>query len=124
MSNRRRLTRKQRADLFDREHGICVHCHEPIDARKEPWHVAHIIALALGGPDTLANMGPAHDRCNMEDAYKEVAPKAAKANRIRARERGIRKPSTFRDGHLKKRMNGTVIDKRTGEQVWPREKRT
>ena len=113
MTPRRSLTRAQRVRLFDEHKGICIHCGQKIHAeRGEKWHVGHIIALALGGKDEPENMGPAHDHCNMADAYQEVIPKRAKADRIRARHLGVKKRQSrpipgSKDSGWKHKMDGT-----------------
>ena len=111
---RRPLSRRQRVDLFDAHKGICVHCGLPIQIPKEKWHVAHVIALSLGGKDESTNMGPAHDHCNLEDGRKIVTPLAAKAVRIRAKHLGIRtrKSRAFpcgKDSPWRKKVSREVV---------------
>ncbi|RMF04818.1 MAG: HNH endonuclease, partial [Alphaproteobacteria bacterium] len=89
---RKPLTPNQRAELFMSHEGKCVHCGGGI-MPGDAWHVAHITALALGGSDTLDNMGPAHDRCNLRDAREHVAPRAAKVRRQRQKHLGFRRKS-------------------------------
>ena len=53
----------------------CHLCHEPIDLKASrrvgigDWllglHIDHLIAVANGGPDTLANVRPSHAICNL-----------------------------------------------------------
>jgi hypothetical protein len=54
----------------------CYLCNEPIDMQaprlvgKQGWknglHIEHVVDLALGGPDTLQNVRPAHALCNLK----------------------------------------------------------
>lgn len=84
-------------------------CHLPIDAeRGAKWIVEHIKPLWLGGADTPANMGPAHERCAIEKTVGE-APVKAKGDRIRARHLGIKKPRRTIPG---KKFNGDPIPAR------------
>ena len=53
----------------------CHICYEPIDLKASrrvgigDWllglHIDHLIAVANGGPDTLANVRPSHAICNL-----------------------------------------------------------
>jgi hypothetical protein len=53
----------------------CYLCNEPVDLNasrksgKPGWekglHIEHVVDLALGGPDTLDNVRPAHGICNL-----------------------------------------------------------
>lgn len=49
---------------------VCHLCREPIDMalpRTHPmsWTLDHVVPLSLGGnPESLANLRPAHRRCN------------------------------------------------------------
>ena len=61
---------------------ICYLCNKPIDmfaTRRcgEPgWekglHIEHVVDLALGGPDTLANVRPSHALCNLTKKPREM----------------------------------------------------
>lgn len=63
------------AQVLDRYGAVCHICTKPIDlslSRKigtEGWqqslHIDHVIPIAKGGPDTLANVRPAHAKCNI-----------------------------------------------------------
>jgi 5-methylcytosine-specific restriction endonuclease McrA len=60
----------------------CYLCGQPIDlttsrkAGHEGWeqglHIDHLLAIALGGPDTLENVRPAHGECNL---HKHSSPR-------------------------------------------------
>ena len=53
-----------RAEIWERDGGLCRYCGEPAG---EDWHIAHLIALANGGPDTRANVAVACAPCNLAD---------------------------------------------------------
>ena len=65
-----------RQQIFDRDGYDCYICNIPVDleaahVQGQPgWemypHVEHVIPLALGGDDTLANVKIAHAKCNMD----------------------------------------------------------
>jgi 5-methylcytosine-specific restriction endonuclease McrA len=64
-----------RQQLFDRDGYECYICNIPVDleaahVQGQPgWemypHVEHVIPIALGGEDTLANVKIAHAKCNI-----------------------------------------------------------
>ena len=64
----------------------CYLCNSPIDMNaprqvgKSGWenglHIEHVIAISNGGPDTLANVRPAHGLCNLNKSNKEKYEKA------------------------------------------------
>lgn len=59
--------------------GPCHICGRPIDyglPHLDPlsFVVDHVIPLALGGPDTLANKLPAHRSCNRDKSDRPYAP--------------------------------------------------
>lgn len=69
---------KDRATL--RRAGLpCAICGEPIDYRAphldpSEFVADHIVPLAAGGEDNLANKQPAHRRCNAAKAARAYAP--------------------------------------------------
>lgn len=109
---RKRLTGKQHLELFVHHGGVCHWCGHKIDTRK-PWHIDHVIPLAMGGDDTMENMAPIHDRpCHAEKTHKGDVPNIAKAKRRALKHAGIRKPSKFagsRDSKWKRKVNGQVV---------------
>jgi 5-methylcytosine-specific restriction endonuclease McrA len=64
----------------------CSICNLPIDLTaprrtgKPGWenglHIDHVVAISNGGPDTLANVRPAHGLCNLNKSNKEIYEKA------------------------------------------------
>lgn len=63
----------------------CYLCNIPIDLNAPRWtglpgwekglHIEHVIAIDNGGPDTLANVRPAHGLCNIQKSNKEIYEK-------------------------------------------------
>ena len=51
-----------RSVLFERDHGLCYICHEPVDSAH--WHIDHIVPVSAGGDHTYANTAVSHPRCN------------------------------------------------------------
>jgi hypothetical protein len=123
----RRLTNKQREALWDTEclkslvHGrgrfpICALCELPITPGQQ-WHSNHDRHLprALGG----ALDGLSHARCNESHNHDHDTPLAAKAKRIRQKHigawRSARPMQGGRNGKLKKKIDGSVVDRVTKE---------
>ena len=65
-----------RADLYERDGGICHVCGEPVDPDR--WDVDHLTPLALGGQHTLDNVAVSHPACN---GGRRVAPMAPVSRR-------------------------------------------
>lgn len=53
-----------RQELYDRDGGRCRYCDELVG---DDWHIAHLVALARGGADTLDNVAVACRSCNIAD---------------------------------------------------------
>ena len=74
-----KYTEKQVLDLYG---SICYLCNTPIDMSasrlvgKPGWqnslHIEHVIDIAKGGPDTLANVRPSHAICNLTKKPREM----------------------------------------------------
>lgn len=121
------LTARQRQQLYDREVAkaraagrgdlpICNLCDEPVRLGAN-WHESHVgVPKANGG----SSVGIAHAACNLDHAHRFVTPQVAKADRQRWAHTGARLKSRrplpgSRGSTLKKKMDGTVVDRRTGE---------
>lgn len=74
----------------------------------------HIVPLWLGGENRETNL-QAITREAHAGKTKAEAKVRAKVNRIQLQRMGKKKSSAW--GHLGKRMDGTIYDKRTGEVV-------
>lgn len=59
---RRKLTKEERLDIYNKYNGRCGYCGEKIDIKD--MQVDHIVALRVGGTDTLDNMICSCRSCN------------------------------------------------------------
>jgi hypothetical protein len=129
----RRLTTKQREDLYDAEVAkaratgrgdfpICNLCGVGIFPGQK-WHVSHDPhhPRALGG----AVDGLAHDRCNTQHNHAHDTPLVAKVNRIRQKHIGAYQPDRPMLGSvasgIAKPFRGPPLDRRTGMPWRPRQ---
>jgi len=121
-TKRKKLSSKQRRDIFIRDNAICHFCGLKIDVFKYEWEASHRDgSLWAGGSDELANLSPAHVQCHVIFTKRETTERA-KSNRVFDKHWGVRKKvgkpiqGSVRSG-LKKKMNGIVIDRKTGKTV-------
>jgi 5-methylcytosine-specific restriction protein A len=107
---RRRISTRERVDIFNRNGGICHLCAGKITV-GEAWDVEHIIPLAQGGDDDGDNLQPAHRKCHAVKS-KQDATNTARAKRREAIHLGARKSARPIAGSkasgIRRRMNGTV----------------
>lgn len=96
---------------------ICNICDCPINGKTQRWHVSHDPSKPrwLAGEVT----GIAHERCNTLHNNQHDTPLYSKTRRQRQADIGARVARTRplpggRSDFLKKKMDGTVIDRRTG----------
>jgi hypothetical protein len=120
-TRRKPLTPTQRLKLFEAWHGCCCICERKIQA-GEKWIDEHIRPLGLGGTNYLDNRGPAHVVCADAKTHGEDGDLAriAKAKRQKMRHVGIRPPSRFptsKTSRFKQKINGDLVDRRTGEII-------
>lgn len=113
---RKRLTKKQRAFIFERDKGICCLCGVKILA-GEKWRDEHVKPLWLALPDDevslndLANRKPAHVECAQSKTNLE-ASRRAKIRRIAKRMQGKKSKTPMpcgRDSDWKKSFGGKVV---------------
>lgn len=116
-THRRAMSPTRRLRIWEAHKGVCILCSRPIDGAREKWIVEHKRALALGGADDDANCGPAHEACADEKTLRQDMPAIVKAKRQKMKALGIRTPSKLSHPTLKRRMDGTVIDRRTGQEI-------
>ncbi len=62
MSNRKKLTKSERQQVYDMFGGHCAYCGCEITLQQ--MQVDHIQAFELGGADDISNMFPACRSCN------------------------------------------------------------
>jgi len=106
-----------RQRVFDREGGICHLTGEKIDPVRDEWDVDHKVALILGGEHRETNLFPAKREPHRRKTAVEMKVKA-KIARTRKKHLGIDKPkSSLSHPRFKRCMDGTVVDRRTGEVI-------
>lgn len=77
----------------------------------------HIVPLWLGGSNTESNLQAVESGAHKRKTAAEAKVRG-KCNRTRKKHLGITKPkSSLGGGRFKRKMNGDVIDTRTGEVV-------
>lgn len=109
---RRRISTRERVDIFHRWAGICHLCATRITA-GERWDIEHVVPLAQGGDDYGDNLRPAHTRCHAIKS-KDDARNTAKAKRREAIHLGAKAPSRnplpgSKSSQWKRRMNGEWV---------------
>lgn len=120
-TKRRSMSPSRRLRIWEAHGGICCLCQTKIDGVREDWTVEHLRALGLGGEDEDKNCAPAHERCRRQKDKVDVTS-IAKAKRVKSKHLGIAKPkSSLTHPQLKRLMDGTVVDRRTGEIVGGRQ---
>ncbi len=117
---RQSRTKRQRLETFNRHNGVCHLCERKIRP-GEKGEEDHVIALACGGEDTDDNRAPAHDDCHGVKSKVDTT-NAAKGVRVRQKHLGIKSdtgaviPGSKRHKY-KRKLDGTVIDRKTGQFV-------
>lgn len=64
---RRKWTKEERKQIFQKYKGHCAYCGLPITIQE--MQIDHIVALKRGGPDSIENANPA---CRMCNKYKDT----------------------------------------------------
>lgn len=106
-----------RQRVFDREGGICHLTGEKIDPVRDEWDLDHKVALILGGEHRETNLFPAKREPHRRKTAVEMKVKS-KIARTRKKHLGIDKPkSSLSHPRFKRCMDGTVVDRRTGEVI-------
>lgn len=117
---RGRLSTTARFELLQREKFRCHLCRGLICV-GQAWDVSHEIPLELNGADDEANRRAAHRKCHRSHTAAVDLPAIARAKRIEASHHGARvarQPMRGgRDDSLKRKMDGTVVFRATGEPV-------
>lgn len=117
---RKRLSTTERLQLLERENSRCHLCKGEVQP-GQAWDVSHEIPLALGGADDDENRRAAHRKCHRSHTARIDIPTIAKAKRVHAKYRGAaisqRPMRGGRRDALKRRMDGTVVVRATG-QPW------
>lgn len=89
---RRRISTRERVDIFQRNGGTCHLCNGRIVA-GEAWEVSHDTPLEMGGDDEGDNLKPAHAKCHRIHTATVDVPHIRKAQRREAKHIGAKAPS-------------------------------
>jgi hypothetical protein len=113
-ARRRRLSTRERLDLFLAARGRCQRCSWSLTPGTR-WEVDHVIPLALGGRDATDNMQVLCSPCHGGKTRECDVPAIAKTARIRARQSGAwrtRRPMQGgRQSQWKKTIDGRVVER-------------
>ena len=119
MTYRDEFSVKVRKAAYDRAEGICeCGCGQPFG--KERIEYDHILPDFLGGTNDLENCQAIRLSCHKAKTASDMRA-ISKTRRIRNKQRGLTatKPPFpgSKNSRFKKCLDGTVIDRRTGEPV-------
>lgn len=112
------VPQRVRLRVFARANGLCEVCSRKLRP-GDKWQADHTVAIVNDGENREANLRCICDWCHKEKTRADVAEKS-RARRIQAAHAGIRKPSSFacsRTSRYRKKIDGTVVDRETGEPV-------
>ena len=117
---RRKRTTLQRAAIFEAHDGKCHICGQRIDGTREAWEMEQIVPYELTRDDSDDNLAPAHVACHRGKTCSDKAA-IAKARRVSAKHKGaLQSTNPLRGGRgsrLKRKIDGTVVDRLTGKPV-------
>lgn len=116
---RRSLTPNQRAKLFEKHGGVCYLCTRRI-AAGEKWIDEHVNPREISADDSAENRRPVHVECAKTKTradHKTIAKVKRVRNKHLGLGRGLSRFAGSKDGRYKKKINGTVVDRRTGEPI-------
>jgi 5-methylcytosine-specific restriction protein A len=106
-----------RIRVFEREGGVCHLSGLPIDKVRDEWDLDHKVALILGGQHRESNLFPALREPHRKKTAVEMGVKA-KIARVKKKHMGLGKSKVGGfSGPFKRKINGDVIDTRTGEVI-------
>jgi 5-methylcytosine-specific restriction enzyme A len=105
-----------RVRIFEREGGICHLTGRKIDPVRDEWDLDHKLALILGGQHRESNLFPALREHHRKKTAVEMGVKSKIARVKKKHLLGKPKSNGFNQC-FKRKMNGDVIDTRTGEVV-------
>lgn len=111
------FTRKTRNQVFERAKGCCENNRCGAVLKPGEGEYDHILPAELGGDASVANCmllcRPCH-KAKTADDIKRIR----KSDRQRDKARGtFKRKAALSHPFLKKRMDGTVVDRRTGEII-------
>jgi len=119
MARAHNFTRKQRAEISLRAGGCCEKCGAKLKAGE--GDADHVLPVELGGESEVSNGQWLCKVCHKGKTATDVRA-IRKSDRQRDKFRGVVKPkSVLTNQRFKRLMNGTVVDRRTGEIVGGRQ---
>jgi 5-methylcytosine-specific restriction enzyme A len=109
--------------ILERENFTCHLTGRKIDPVRDEFDFDHRVSLILGGEHREANLFPALREAHRRKTAVEMQVKS-KIARVRKKHLGITKPkSSLSHPRFKRCMDGSVVDRRTGEVVTGRNER-
>jgi hypothetical protein len=111
---RKNLSRKERVTIFMKTDGRCYKCGQKLETKG--WDAEHTQALELLGPSDIDALLPICKPCHkIKTAGDRKA--IAKCNRVRDKHIGAVPKKQSRQSKYRKKMDGTVVWRETGERV-------
>jgi len=123
MTNRRKLTPAQKAEIMAEQAEMCALCHEPLD--DDPALGAtqydHNVPLAIGGADDVTNIVAVHAACHARKTNdkrwdapllgsdKAMIAKARRLSKGPKQSKGRKLQSRGFPKGLRKKLNGEVV---------------
>lgn len=109
-----------RLRIFQRAEGRCEVCTRKL-MPGDAWQADHIVALVNGGANRESNLRCICDWCHKAKTRADVAEKS-RTRRVQAKHAGVkstsRTPMPFgRQDRRKRKVDGTVVDRVTGELI-------
>jgi 5-methylcytosine-specific restriction protein A len=116
---RAEFDRKTKAAAFARAKGCCENCGAKLSPGNTEYH--HEIEAAEGGDNSLKNCRVLCKTCHGVVTRKVSIPRVAKIRRQRDKHTGAKRSASpmpcGRNSPYKKRMDGTLVWRDTGEPV-------
>jgi 5-methylcytosine-specific restriction protein A len=106
--------------ILERENFICHLTGLRIDPLRDEYDFDHKVSLILGGEHRESNLFPALREAHRKKTAIEVGIKS-KIAKVKKKHLLGKKPSSMAHPTLKRLMDGTVVDRRTGEIIGGRQ---
>lgn len=110
---RAEFPKRVKVAAFERANGHCEECTAKLGPGNTEYD--HLIPCALGGGNDLDNCVVLCQTCHLNKTTKSDVPRIAKAKRQRAGHIGAKRPA--RQSKFKRKVDGTVVLRATGEPV-------
>lgn len=116
-----KIPTRVRIRVFEKYNGTCYRSGRKI-LPGDKWDLDHVIAIVNGGQHRETNLAPILSDEPHKEKTREDRKLQSRNYKIRKRHLGLAKPkgrpmAGTKASGLKKRMDGTVIDRRTGKPV-------